>query len=169
MPPPAQGGDCQRGEAPILAFVCPETTAKHPRHGCPAHICRSWRGKQPIHRGWNKQKWISRLLHSSPRPLVTASCAGGHRASGTSFARQARGPEDHSDGGAARLPAQRMATDGAACCLPCPRLPLLARAPPGGPPSHGRGWGHLGGIRSFPPMSRATPPFGQGRPLSSYC
>lgn len=65
----------------------------------------------------------------SYRFLVVVVGGARHWASGNSFARQARGLLDLGDGGTARLPAQRMATDGAARC---PRPPLPAHTPPGG-------------------------------------
>lgn len=54
LPPPVQGGGCQRG--PYPGGCLPRTVAKRPQSKHPAHICHSWRGRQPIQRGWNKQK-----------------------------------------------------------------------------------------------------------------
>lgn len=62
--------------------------------------------------------------------------------------------------------------DGRRWCRLLPALPTATPPSPRsswGPARHGRGWGHSGGIQSFPPVSQATRLLGQGRPLSSYC
>lgn len=126
--------------------VSSQKLAEVPTEGA-QHTSAAAGGRWPTQRGWNTQKRVSRSLHSSPRPLVTASRVG---APGiwelicTPSTRPARSQR--------RGPLGCHTKDSCRRCRLLPAPPLPALAPPGCQPRHAPR-----GTRGFPSMPQAAP------------